>query len=85
MSKHVVDFRKRVDNVTETLKLASDADTLRAISEEARLIRQEVARVATRPEHAKQAVLSLLDDFVEVFSVDLTSAMDEKTTIQVHR
>jgi molecular chaperone DnaK len=49
-------LRNRLTKQRETLKLSHDADTRRSVSEEARLIRQEVARIKNRPEFVRAVI-----------------------------
>ncbi len=78
-------IRERLDRCVETLRLSHESDTSRSISEETRLIRQEIARIRSRPEHEARVTRHELEDHVEFFANALAPHMDPKTGTQVHR
>jgi molecular chaperone DnaK len=81
----ISDLQDRLARQREALRLAHEADTRRAVSEEGRFIRQEVARIRNSPENIKSSLRSEIDEFVEGFSVDFASSSDPKINSQVHR
>jgi molecular chaperone DnaK len=84
VSDPVLRLRGQVSKLRNTLDLASDADTRRGVSEEGRLLRQEVARIRSRPEFVRAAVRADIDQFVE-FAASVSSLLDERVNTQVHR
>ncbi|WP_315715376.1 MULTISPECIES: Hsp70 family protein [unclassified Bradyrhizobium] len=78
-------LRSRVGKLRGTLELASDADTRRSVSEDARLIRQEVARIKSRPEFVRNSIRAEVDQFVEGFVLSVSSVLDERVSTQVQR
>ena len=78
-------LRSRVGKLRGTLELATDADTRRTISEDARLVRQEVARIKNRPEFIRDSVRSDIDQFIEGFALSVSSVLDERSNTQVQR
>jgi molecular chaperone DnaK len=85
VSGPVLKLRGQLTKLRDTLDLASDADTRRGVSEEARLLRQEVARIRNRPEFVRAAVRAEIDQFVEGFAVSVSSLIDERVNTQIHR
>ncbi|MCC8978670.1 Hsp70 family protein [Bradyrhizobium acaciae] len=79
------DLRSRMGKLRGTLELATDADTRRTVSEDARLVRQEVARIRNRPEFIRNSVRSDIDQFIEGFALSVSSVLDERTNTQVQR
>ena len=77
--------RAGITRLREGLKLSHDADTRRSISEEARLIRQEVARIKNKPEFVRSAIRSDIDQFVEGFAIQVASEVDANINAQIHR
>jgi molecular chaperone DnaK len=75
----------RVDKLRGTLDLAHEAETRRNVSEEARLVRQEIARIKNRPEFVRSSVRAEIDQFVEGFALNVSSLVDERVTTQVQR
>jgi molecular chaperone DnaK len=69
----------------EAFQLSNDSDTKRGISEECRMIRQEVSRIRNKPEFVRAALRSDLDQFVEEFAVSVASSVDPKVNTQIHR
>jgi molecular chaperone DnaK len=60
-------LRKRVERQHLALAQSTDADTHRAVSEEARKLRQDIALLKHRPEHRAAATAQKLDDVEEEF------------------
>ena len=85
VANYVVDLRNRLNRQFEALRLATEADTKRSISEEARSIRQDVARLRRRPEFNKSVVRAEIDDFMENYSVQIAQNIDAKVNVQVNR
>src|SRR5262249_34415052 len=85
VAENAASLRRRLQRQHENLRLASDADTHRSITEEARLIRQEVARLRTKPEFVNAAIRSEIDEFVEAYSVEVLPLVDPKTNMQIQR
>ena len=81
----VVALRKRLGKQAESLRLAHEADTRRLVSEEARHIRQDVARLRSRPDFKRAILRAEIDDFMEHFSVELGPRVDAKTNGQINR
>jgi molecular chaperone DnaK len=81
----VVALRKRLNRQVETLRLAHEADTRRSVSEEARLIRQDVARLRNKPEFTRAVVRAEIDDFMEYYSIEIAPTIDAKVNTQVNR
>jgi molecular chaperone DnaK len=67
------------------LRLSHEADTRRAVSEEGRFIRQEIARIRSSPENLKSSLRSEIDEFVEMFSIGFAKASDPKINAQINR
>ncbi|MFB9265963.1 Hsp70 family protein [Bradyrhizobium erythrophlei] len=78
-------LRSRVGKLRGTLELAADADTRRSVSEDARLVRQEVARIKNRPEFVRNSVRAEVDQFVEGFALSVSSVLEERVNTQVQR
>jgi molecular chaperone DnaK len=85
VSREVTEFRKRIASNAETLRLSNEADTSRSVAEEARLIRQDVARIKTKPENLARVARLELDEQVEFFALHVSKQVDEKIAHQVHR
>jgi molecular chaperone DnaK len=85
VSGDMAKLRDRLTRLREGLKLSHDADTRRSISEEARLIRQEVARIKNKPEFVRSAIRSDIDQFVEGFAIQVASEVDANINAQIHR
>jgi molecular chaperone DnaK len=81
----VIRLRGRLGGHREALELATDADTRRKISEEGRMIRQEISRIRNRPEFVRAALRSDLDQFVGEFAASVSSMVDTKVNTQIHR
>ena len=81
----VAKLRSRLARQREALRLSHDADTRRSISEEGRLIRQEVARIKNKPEFVRSATRSDIDQFVEGFAIQVASEVDANINAQIHR
>ena len=65
--------------------MAHEADPRRAVSEEGRLIRQEVARIRSNPQNIRASLRAEIDEFVETFSLYLSKTTDQKVNSQIHR
>jgi molecular chaperone DnaK len=61
----IAGLRKRVESQHLALAQSTDADTHRAVSEEARKLRQDVALLKRRPEHRAAAIARDLDEVEE--------------------
>ncbi len=85
VSGDIAMLRDRLTRLREGLKLSHEADTRRSISEEARLIRQEVARIKNKPEFVRSAIGSDIDQFVEGFAIQVASEVDANINAQIHR
>ena len=85
ISKEAGAVRNRLDRCEELLRLSHDADARRSITEEARLVRQEISRVRSRPEHEARVARHELEGAVGFFSDTLAPHMESKTGTQVHR
>jgi molecular chaperone DnaK len=84
VAESVLKMRGRLARHRDMLQLASDSETRRGISEEGRLIRQDVARIKNRPEFVRAALRSDLDQFVE-FAFSVSSLVDAKVNGQILR
>jgi molecular chaperone DnaK len=85
VSESVLKMRSRLARQRHILHLSNDSETKRGISEEGRLIRQEVARTKNRPEFVRAALRSELDQFVEGFAFSVSSLIDAKVNGQILR
>ena len=85
VSALAMSLRARMGKLKGTLELAVDADTRRSISEDARLVRQEVARIKNQPEFIRNSVRAEIDQFVEGFVLSVSSVLDERVNNQVQR
>jgi molecular chaperone DnaK len=86
VAKEVAVLKERLDRQREALRLAHEADTRRAVSEEGRFIRQEAARIRNRSDNVRSSMRAEVDDFVEMFATTLAkSTTDQKVNVQVHR
>jgi molecular chaperone DnaK len=81
----VAKLRSRLARQREALALSHDAETRRSISEEGRLIRQEVARIKNKPEFVRSAIRSDIDQFVEGFAIQVASDVDANINVQIQR
>jgi molecular chaperone DnaK len=81
----VADLQNRLAKQREVLRLSHESDVRRAVCEEGRLIRQEVARIRNSPGNLKSSLRSEIDEFVESYSVAFSNSSDPKITAQVHR
>jgi molecular chaperone DnaK len=81
----VIRLRSQLGRHREALELATDADTRRKISEEGRMIRQEISRIRNKPEFVRAALRSDLDQFVGEFAASVSSMVDTKVNTQLHR
>lgn len=75
----------RVQKLRNTLDLAADADTRRKISEEGRLLRQEIERIRNQPEFARSVVRAEMDELLEGLALHISSRLDDRTNQQIQR
>jgi molecular chaperone DnaK len=85
VSREIDDLQDRVAKQREVLRLSHEADTRRAVSEEGRFMRQEVARIRNSPQNIRSSLRAEIDECVEGFSVYLSRNTDPKINSQVHR
>lgn len=78
-------LRARIKKHRETLELSSDAETRRSISEDARLIRQEIARIKNRPEFVRNSIRAEIDEFIDGFVLTVANALEERASSQIQR
>lgn len=78
-------LRQRLSRIEETFRLSHEADTYRSVSEEARLIRQEIAKLQARPEHQARVVRHELERQMSFFNETLAAIFENRITVQVHR
>jgi molecular chaperone DnaK len=78
-------FRANLARQSQSLKLSTDADTRRSVSEASLLIRQEVSRIRNRPENIGSSLRSDLEQFVGEFVTSLSQLMEPKVMNQVQR
>lgn len=85
ITKQVMDFRRRLDQLDDDVRLSFDADTNRSIAEKARLLRQEIAKLRMKPEFEGKILRAEIDGFLSSFSDSLSDIMDEDTRAKVKR
>jgi molecular chaperone DnaK len=85
VSREIGDLQDRVAKQREVLRLSHEADTRRAVSEEGRFIRQEVARIRNNPQNIRSSLRAEIDECVDGFSVYFSKNADPKINSQVHR
>src|SRR5450432_1693940 len=85
VSETILKMRSRRARQRQILQLSNDSETKRGISEEGRLIRQEVSRTKNRPEFVRAALRSELDQFVEGFAFSVSSLIDARVNTQILR
>ncbi len=78
-------MRNRLAKQQEAIKLSNDADARRGVSEESLMIRQEIARIKNDPAFVRATLRSDIDQFVEEFAVSVSSVVDKKVNVQIHR
>ncbi len=85
VEREVGNLQDRIARQQEALRLAHEADTRRAVSEEGRLIRQEVARIRNNPQNIRASLRAEIDEFVEAFALYLSETAESRVNSQVHR
>jgi molecular chaperone DnaK len=85
VANEVASLRRRVDRQVENLRESHDSDARRSIHEEARLLRQDVARLENKPEFTIAVIRGNIDEFIEVAAVEVLPIVDPRTNAQVHR
>jgi len=85
VAREIGDLEDRLARQRELLRLSHEADARRAVSEEGRLIRQEAARIRSRPENLKSSLRSEIDEFVEMFAIVFAKTSDPKINAQINR
>jgi molecular chaperone DnaK len=85
VAREVGDLQARLGRQQEALRLAHETETKREVSEEGRLIRQEVARIRNNSQNVRASLRADIDEFVEAFSVHFSKTADPKLNSQVHR
>ena len=85
VEREIGDLQDRLARQQEALRLAHEADPRRAVSEEGRLIRQEVARIRSNPQNIRASLRAEIDEFGETFSLYLSKTTDQKVNSQIHR
>jgi len=75
----------RLRKQRQELELADHADTKRSITEEARLLRQDAARLRNKPEFVRASVRSQIDELLEFISVHVGNEIDNSIRERVHR
>lgn len=85
VGENIQKMRTRLAKQQETIKLSDDPDARRSASEESLMIRQEIARIRHNPVHVSAALRSDIDQFVEEFAVSVSSVIDPKVNLQIHR
>jgi len=78
-------LRQRLARIDETFRLSHEADTYRSVSEEARLIRQEIAKLQARPEHQARVVRHELERAMSFYDDHLATVFENRITVQLHR
>jgi len=85
VSESIQKMRSRLAKQQEVIKLSNDADARRGVSEESLMIRQEIARIRNDPAFVRATLRSDIDQFVEEFAVSVSSVIDQKVNVQIHR
>jgi molecular chaperone DnaK len=81
----VSELMRRLDRQVDSLRLSADAETRRGITEEARAIRQEVYKIANKPENVRASIRAEIDELSESLSTRLSGVIDPKGMIQLNR
>ena len=81
----VSDLKDRLDEANSKLDAAYEADTRRSAAEEARLIRNEVARIRDRPENKRATLSAELEGLQESFNAFIRPGADANVASQVDR
>ncbi|WP_414475831.1 Hsp70 family protein [Microvirga sp. M2] len=74
-----------IDRQRANLESAWDADTRRSVAEEGRLIRQEIARIKTRPEHLGHSLAAEIRSFRGAYDTAVRPDADPKLNSQADR
>jgi predicted nucleic acid-binding Zn-ribbon protein len=85
VAREIGNLQDRLARQRELLRLSHEADARRAVSEEGRLIRQEIARIHSRPENLKSSLRSEIDEFVEMIAIGFGKTSDPKVNAQIDR
>ncbi len=85
VSESIQKMRSRLAKQQEVIKLSNDSDARRGVSEESLMIRQEIARIRNDPAFVRATLRSDIDQFVEEFAVSVSSVIDQKVNVQIHR
>jgi molecular chaperone DnaK len=85
VSRDLNALQERLEKQRSELRLSHDADVRRRASEEARSIRQEVARIRNNPENLRFSVRAEVDEFTETASVLTAGSPDSRVHAQVLR
>jgi molecular chaperone DnaK len=78
-------IKQRIRSQFEALDSASDSEDKRRVSEEARHIRQDIARIKSHSDNVRFVMRSEIDGILESVLKELKSLLDEKTVEQVER
>ena len=81
----VLRMRSRLAKQKELLKLSTEADARRGVSEESLLIRQEISRTKNRPENVRAILRSDIEQFVGQFASSVSQLLEPKVNIKIHR
>ena len=84
VSDDVTRLQERVARQRKNLELGHEAETRRSVTEESRVVRQEVAKLRGLPTNVKAVLRTEIDDFVELVSTELSRGMDQKVNVQVN-
>jgi hypothetical protein len=85
VSEQIAEFRSLLDELDDAVRLSFNPDTNRSITEKARMLRQEVARLRMKPEFEGAIVRSEIDGFLSSVSDSLSDILDENTKSRVKR
>lgn len=85
VSDLVSKLRARLVRLKQELSLSDEADTRRSVSEEARLIRQEVAIARSRPEFVRSSIRSEIASFVEDLAETFATSINPETSSKIVR
>ncbi|WP_062228474.1 Hsp70 family protein [Aureimonas frigidaquae] len=79
------DLSRRIDKQRAALEGSWEADTRRSITEEARAIRQDIARVRNRPEFMSHKLGASIRQFRNIYENEVRQFADDRTKARVHR
>jgi molecular chaperone DnaK len=85
VSKDYDELKRRLRSQVDALSNANDAEDRRKVSEEARHIRQDIARIKSKAENVRFVMRSEIDHMIEGALKDLVGLLDEKTIEQIKR